>query len=38
MIAIRVGKIMLSLFVISWIIIHFGINPDSGGVLLLIGG
>ena len=38
MIAIRVGKIMLSFFVISWIIIHFGINPDSGGVLLLIGG
>lgn len=27
----RVGKIMLSFFVISWIIIHFGINPDSGG-------
>lgn len=21
----------LSFFVISWIIIHFGINPDSGG-------
>lgn len=27
----RVGKIMLSFFVISWMIIHFGINPDSGG-------
>lgn len=22
---------MLSFFVISWIIIHFGMNPDSGG-------
>lgn len=31
MIAIRVGKMMLSFFVISWMIIHFGINPDSGG-------
>lgn len=31
MIAIRVGKMMLSFFVISWIIIHFGMNPDSGG-------
>ena len=31
MIAIRVGKIMLSFFVISWMIIHFGINPDRGG-------
>lgn len=31
MIAIKVGKIMLLFFVISWIIIHFGINPDSGG-------
>lgn len=31
MIAIRVGKIMLLFFVISWIIIHFGTNPDSGG-------
>lgn len=31
MIAMRVGKIRLSFFVISWIIIHFGINPDSGG-------
>lgn len=31
MIAIKVGKIILLFFVISWIIIHFGINPDSGG-------
>ena len=31
MIAIRVGKIILSFFVISRIIIHFDINPDSGG-------
>lgn len=30
-IAIKVGRIRLSFFVISWIIIHFGINPDSGG-------
>ena len=30
-IAIRVGKIMLSFFVISWMIIHFGMNPDRGG-------
>lgn len=31
MIAIMVGRIRLSFFVSSWIIIHFGINPDSGG-------
>jgi len=30
-IAIRVGRIRLSFFVNSWMIIHFGINPDSGG-------
>ena len=30
-IAIKVGRIRLSFFVISWIIIHFGMNPDSGG-------
>lgn len=29
--AIVVGMIMLSFFVSSWIIIHFGRNPDSGG-------
>lgn len=29
--AIRVGRIMLSFFVSSWIIIHFGRNPVSGG-------
>ena len=27
----RVGRIMLSFFVISWMIIHFGIKPDRGG-------
>lgn len=31
MIAIRVGRIRLSFFVNSWMIIHFGINPDRGG-------
>ena len=31
MIAMRVGKMRLLFFVISWIIIHFGMNPDSGG-------
>lgn len=31
MIAIMVGRMRLSFFVNSWIIIHFGINPDSGG-------
>lgn len=29
--AMKVGKIMLSFFVNSWIIIHFGINPVRGG-------
>ena len=29
--AISVGKIMLLFFVISWLIIHLGMNPDSGG-------
>lgn len=29
--AIRVGMMMLSFFVSSWIIIHFGRNPVSGG-------
>lgn len=29
--AIRVGRIMLSFFVSSWIIIHLGRNPVSGG-------
>lgn len=29
--AIVVGKIMLLFFVSSWIIIHLGINPVSGG-------
>lgn len=29
--AMRVGKIMLSFFVSSWMIIHFGKNPTSGG-------
>lgn len=29
--AISVGIIILSFFVSSWMIIHFGINPDSGG-------
>lgn len=29
--AMVVGIIMLSFFVSSWIIIHFGRNPDSGG-------
>ena len=27
----RVGRITLSFFVISWMIIHFGMNPDRGG-------
>lgn len=27
----RVGKMILSFFVISWMTIHFGINPESGG-------
>ena len=27
----RVGRIMLSFFVISWMIIHFGMNTDRGG-------
>jgi len=27
----KVGRIMLLFFVISWIIIHFGMNPDRGG-------
>lgn len=31
MMAIAVGIITLSFFVSSWMIIHFGINPDSGG-------
>lgn len=31
MIAINVDKIMLLFFVISWIIIHLGKNPESGG-------
>lgn len=31
MIAIRVGIIILLFFVISWIISHFGINPERGG-------
>ena len=31
MITISVDKIMLLFFVISWIIIHLGMNPDSGG-------
>lgn len=29
--AIRVGRMMLSFFVSSWMIIHFGRNPVSGG-------
>lgn len=28
---ISVGKIMFLFFVISWITIHLGMNPDSGG-------
>lgn len=28
---IKVGRTMLSFFVSSWIIIHFGRNPESGG-------
>ncbi len=31
MIAMKVGRMMLIFFVISWMIIHFGINPDRGG-------
>lgn len=31
MMAMDVGRIMLLFFVSSWMIIHFGINPDSGG-------
>lgn len=31
MMAIKVGRIMLSFFVSSWIIIHLGRNPVSGG-------
>lgn len=31
MIAIKVGMMMLLFFVISWIISHFGINPERGG-------
>lgn len=31
MTAIRVGRVMLSFFVSSWIIIHLGRNPVSGG-------
>lgn len=31
MIAMKVGRMMLLFFVISWMIIHFGINPDRGG-------
>lgn len=31
MIAIRVGRMMLLFLVSSWMIIHLGINPDSGG-------
>ena len=27
----KVGRMMLLFFVISWMIIHFGINPDRGG-------
>ena len=27
----KVGRITLLFFVISWIIIHFGMNPDRGG-------
>lgn len=37
MIAMKVGRMMLLFFVISWMIIHFGINPDREGVLLWIG-
>ncbi len=29
--AMNVGIIRISFFVNSWIIIHLGINPDSGG-------
>lgn len=29
--AMNVGIIRMSFFVSSWIIIHLGINPDSGG-------
>lgn len=29
--AMRVGRIMLSFFVNSWIIIHFGMKPVRGG-------
>lgn len=31
MIAMKVGRMMLLFFVISWMIIHFGMNPDRGG-------
>lgn len=31
MIAIKVGMMILLFFVISWIISHFGINPERGG-------
>lgn len=31
MIAIRVGRMMLLFLVSSWMIIHLGTNPDSGG-------
>lgn len=27
----KVGRMMLLFFVISWITIHFGMNPDRGG-------
>lgn len=29
--AIKVGTISISFFVSSWMIIHLGVNPDSGG-------
>lgn len=37
MIAMKVGRMMLLFFVISWMIIHFGINQIGEGVLLWIG-
>ena len=31
MIAMNVGRIIMSFFVNSWIIIHLGVKPESGG-------
>lgn len=29
--AMNVGRIIISFFVNSWMIIHLGVNPDNGG-------